>query len=69
MGWLFHIKYYKNMTIWHDIGRFFSYQSHTFSTRIFQELLILWVGTTQRWNPISLYGRPRSPIYAWQPPK
>jgi len=39
MGWLFHIKYYKNMTIWHDIGRFFSYQSHTFSTRIFQELL------------------------------
>ena len=30
-----------NMTIWHDIGRLFSYQSHTFSTRIFQELLIM----------------------------
>jgi len=24
---------------------------------------------TQRWNPISLFVRPRSPIYAWQPPK
>jgi len=24
---------------------------------------------TQRWNPISLFVRPRSPMYAWQPPK
>ena len=35
---------------------------------LFREV-ILWVCKTQRWNPISLFVRLRSPIYAWQRPK
>jgi len=43
MASCFHIKYYKNMAIGHDIGGLFSSHSTTFSTRIFQELLtIVW---------------------------
>jgi hypothetical protein len=41
MAWLFYRKDYKNTTICHDVGRLFSYQSKTFSTRISRSCL--WV--------------------------
>ena len=63
MASCFHIKYYKNMAIGHDIGGPFSSHSTTFSTRIFQELLkVSWyISVTADSNCICTVTAIRSP--------
>jgi hypothetical protein len=57
MAWLFHRKAYKNTIICHDVGRLFSYQSKTFSTRISRSCFWILRGTCAQSHQTGILGQ------------